>query len=863
MLAWFRRHAKVLMVVLGSAAMAIFGLGPVFDELASRSRQGNDRQQEVVASWKGGDITRVELDQMEMRHYQTQRFLGTLFNAAVEKKGDEFTSFAIPITPIREGRREMVDDQLISRFLMSERAKLEGILVSEAMVNDYIASYSGEAGFSNNDLKAINQKANNRYCSLQSVRDHLKMELLANMMQVCSLSGIPMIPNPTESMELYGRTMDQVDCEVLPIEVETFVSQVTEAPSAAELKKLYEAGKYQFPDPTGEKPGFKIGRKVNVQYFVANFDTYLQNEINKLTDEQVQKEYDRLVAADDDLVMEAVVEEDDIIEIKDPPPAIPGDKDPAPAPGDGSESPNDVAPPPGSDQASEKPETAKPGAGGTGETTKPAEGTDTQPKTPGTDPAAETKKPESTPDESKSGEPEKGTTGSEKKESSGKEGDQSININGQKFQFVSTVKQDEAPQQDPVKQEPAKQESTGQKPGETQAPADQKPTETPADNQSEAQPDTPKKPSPPSEPAAVQDPATPAGQANPAQESETKPAVQTPADEKPADEKPADEKPKRKPKPLKDVADAVKRSMCEEVARQAMEESLKKAGVIVQDHFEKMIRFEYEDQKTSPPEPLDIKEIADTYNLEAKETGLVDSLEIAKDTIGQVRVFMQFMIQGRQTPQLVPVGQLVFNEFSDLKLYDSKPVQDTWGTQSSYLYWLSEKAETRIPSFDECRPEVEKFWKQKKALELAMAEAETMKTRIADGSPKRMSEIFPARAVQTGAFTWFSNFGNSRYSNPIGVTNAGEQFMKTAFSLGANEVGVAPNETKDTVYVIQTLTPAKPAAVTGDDYLTNQFFKFKRIPNEVLRASQQYGLELNSDWNEELQETMEFKFVDR
>ena len=159
MLGWFRRHAKVLMVVLGSAAMAIFGLGPAFDALSSPGRDSGDAD-EVIASWNGGEITRGNLTLMEQRHYEAQRFLGAVLEAAEERKGGGFQSLAVPISMIPDGPREMVDDQLITRFLMAERAKQEGVIVSDAMVNDYIAIHSGDAGFSNRDLEVINDSVN-------------------------------------------------------------------------------------------------------------------------------------------------------------------------------------------------------------------------------------------------------------------------------------------------------------------------------------------------------------------------------------------------------------------------------------------------------------------------------------------------------------------------------------------------------------------------------------------------------------------------------------------------------------------------------------------------------------------------------
>ena len=65
----------------------------------------------------------------------------------------------------------------------------------------------------------------------------------------------------------------------------------------------------------------------------------------------------------------------------------------------------------------------------------------------------------------------------------------------------------------------------------------------------------------------------------------------------------------------------------------------------------------------------------------------------------------------------------------------------------------------------------------------AMAEAESIKKNVDDTGKKKLSEVYFERVFPTGAFTWFSNFGATRYGSPIGVTGAGDEFMETAFSL--------------------------------------------------------------------------------
>ncbi len=847
MLAWFRRHSKVLMVVLGTAAMAIFGLGPVFDTLASRGLKENERAKEIVATWKGGDITRVDLDQMEMRHYQTQRFLMGVQQAAEKKKGDVVNSLAIPISPIRDGQREMVDDQLITRFLMSERAKEEGMIVSDAMVNDYIDMLSGAVGFSERDLNEINDTVNNRYCSVTSVREQLKTELLANQMQLCCMTAVPIIPNPVESIEFYGRTMEQIECEVLPIEVEKYVGKVEGTPSAAEIKKLYEQGKYEFPDPTGQRPGFKIGRKLNLQYLIADYQTFLQNEMNKLSDEDVQTEYERLIAEKNELVLEPLPVDDGSIQIDSPPP---GNNDVTPPPtGEGQEidpsktggNPDDVTPPPGVEGGADAPAAA------------------------GNESQSGAVKPEGDKSEDDKTQGESEDSRAAKDETQGND-DQSFNVRASGLQFVSTALQ-ESGAQDP---QPA-----GGETGDTKKPdpADGSAVPAAASQENENQTTESDKPesadaSPPVN--AVQEPGAtgestetqPLDALSGAKQDEGVSVTGDPvAEEGQAEPKPVD----RTPKPLKDVVEDVKRSMCEEATNKAMNEALTKASVMVQDHFEKRLRWEFDNEKKNikEPEPLDYEALAKSYNLIARETGLVDDLEIANDPIGQVRVFMNVMMQGRQTPQLIPVGQLVFNGFSDLNLYASQTVNDNWGSKSGYLFWASKKTETRIPTLEEAEPQIIKFWKKQKALELALAEAESIKTKVNDASGKKMSELYSERVFQTGAFTWFSNFGSTRYSTPIGVNAAGEEFMKTAFSLPILKSGVAANEPRDTVYVIQSMSESKSVEEIGMDYLENQFFKFKRIPNEVQRVSQLYFQEFNLKWNQEFQDTMGLKFMDR
>ncbi len=830
MLAWFRRHAKVLMVVLGSAAMAIFGLGPVFDTLSNgrMSEDQNPEQYKVIATWKGGELDRRQLDAMRIDHYQTVAFLDGVRQAAEKRAGGELRPFVMPISPINSNRPEVVDGELISRYIFAQLAAEEGVVASDGMVDDYLRELSAGAEFSRQDFEAINNQVNSKYSTMSRIRERLKIELLANQMLLFGTLGISGAPNITEAVQLFARTTDQVECEVLPIDVSKMESQITETPLAADLKGLYEEGKYDFPTANGDKPGFKMGPRLRLQYFVADFQSFLQEEMNKLSDEDVQKEYERLVAAKDEMVLEPLPVDDGSIQLNSPPP---GQSDVTPPPGENppagggemKDAPGDVTPPPADNTETPKAETPKADA----------------PKADA--PKAEAPKAEAPKaDAPKADAPKADAPKADAPKAETPKADatkQSIFGIKSDYQFVSTGVQEESKSEtkksETEKLPEAKPESTPQEPVKpaTETPA----TETP--DSGEAKPEKPAENT--QEP--VGEPAEP---------------VQEPAPKE------------RAIKPLKDIKEEVKRSMCEEPALEAMTKAITKASVFVQDNYEKRLRWEFDEKKKSEdePAPMDLDAIAKSYGLVKKETGLVDFTELSADALGSIRVFQNMMVQGRQSPQLIPLSQILFSNFSGLNEYEPNTVDDNWNTRNSYLYWVAQKVDTKVPSLEEAEGEVAKYWKKQQAFKLAMEDAKKYQKIVNDGGGKLMSEIDgvpDAKVIKTGAFTWFSSFGSTRFSSPVGVTAAGENFMEAAFNTEHLKAGVAENESRDTVYVIQPVVEGKEIDIVGEDFLTNQLFKFKRIPDEVQQASQIYRRDALMNWYEEVNDRMKVKILDR
>ena len=338
---WFRRNAIWIMVPVGIFCMAFFGLGAVFEQFATDIRTGGTRENPVLASWKNGSYTRDQINEWTKRHFGTARFLGGLERHGRADREDEFVRLVSPISPIRDGAQDYVDEQIISRHLMAEKAKEEGLLVSNAMIDDYLAMSAGGAEVTPQLMKEINRDVNGGRVPMAAIRRQLEVELLNQKMMLLSMAGLPRVPNLTESVEHFGKTARKIECQVIPVSVNDYVDD-TLTPTQSELRSIYEEGKLEFKDPSGKLPGFKTPRRMKMQYFAGNFESFLVKASASLTDKEIQTQYDELVAQESDLVMEIIPDDQ-----PEPPADLPGEGTES-APADDADA-DDPAPVPSSE----------------------------------------------------------------------------------------------------------------------------------------------------------------------------------------------------------------------------------------------------------------------------------------------------------------------------------------------------------------------------------------------------------------------------------------------------------------------------------------------------------------------------------
>lgn len=778
-LRWFRKHQKIMLVVFGVGLMVVFVLTAAVPYLGNSvptaSEEEIARANQTIVQWSGGKLNRRQMQRMLELHYATSHFQEALVRDSLERLPPQ-GPLVRPIPQIPASSVESADRAIFSRFMMAEYAKQKlGLVISDTAVYDYLAALTN-SDVTQQYLVGIARQASPQV-GYNQLHEYLKMELAAMRLEdiitesffIGNTGAAP--ANVLDAWQAFLQTEKQIECAVEEFNAVEFLPQISGEPPAAELRAMYEEGKSRDADPTGMKPGFKRPRKVRVEYVAADQAAFLERAIQDVTPEQVQAEYNRLVEAKDPMVMENIPAADS------QPEKMEGEKledDPAPEQGDKKDESGDPAPAPDAnkdgDPAAETPSTEK-----TSEDENAAPPTDA-PK-----------------DDKGGGEPEPAP---DKESGQDKSSGGAANSGGE-LQYVSlkATPQEEAPKSDSPQEK------------------------------------APDQPEPKSADRAPSDPeAAPSGapQQEPSGAPEMKPDVPLTPPQEPAKTEPDPAKPTQQPKKLDAALElSIKQRLKRADATQQMKMAVDKARETMGDYS--LSLSDYESMKDSPdaasavaPQPLDLNKFAAENHLKYGLTDLCTYEELIKDPVGMATSFEGGSIRR--------AGDDLFINFDKGRLFD---VQEIDGIGETYVYWLTEKVESRVPSFDEARNDVVNFWKQKRSVEMAKAAAEKVRDEL-KASGKSLAEERKDNVQLTGGFRWFQPaFNQVNYGAPKGVKSPGEEFMSVAFSLQPNDLGVALNEDRSAAYVIQLITPDPRT----DEQLRDQFLDHIATVRQVVPSA--------------------------
>jgi hypothetical protein len=83
-------------------------------------------------------------------------------------------------------------------------------------------------------------------------------------------SRVPALMTPYEFWEYYRKNRTEASVRFVDVPVQHFLSQVKEKPSDEELKTFFESHKDQEYDPAKDTPGFKLPRRISVEWISAS-----------------------------------------------------------------------------------------------------------------------------------------------------------------------------------------------------------------------------------------------------------------------------------------------------------------------------------------------------------------------------------------------------------------------------------------------------------------------------------------------------------------------------------------------------------------------------------------------------------------
>ena len=272
----FRTYQKASMVALAILAMLAFFVLPPLLQYGGQAASLADTP---VATWNGGEVREKGLDRAVMMKFVVNRFL-------------QEAAMAAGRDPAQASRFDVDERSVVTTMLLAEEAKKNGIVVSDAAINDFLAKETnGQVGADQFEQIMGGLRAGGGGVSQHDLFEALRQELLAQNMLLLLQRGLFGNP-PGLRWDYFRRLTQSATAEVVPIDVRSVGGKV-DLPSGAVLKAFFEKHKEDLPDPRSEKPGFREPHRAQVNYLVAKRGAFVDEISKEITDAEIAEYYEK------------------------------------------------------------------------------------------------------------------------------------------------------------------------------------------------------------------------------------------------------------------------------------------------------------------------------------------------------------------------------------------------------------------------------------------------------------------------------------------------------------------------------------------------------------------------------------------
>jgi hypothetical protein len=272
----FRRYQKAALAGLAIMAMLAFFVLPPILQMGSGGGPAVDK---VAVSWNGGGLRESGLQREVIARRAINQFLMALQAAAT---GSERVQ-----PPLRDDEKAVVDS-----LLMAREAQANGLVVSDAVVNDFLAIWTGDRVPQADIRGVIDQLRERAGVTEQDIFDGLRTLLLGERMQALTLRGAGFASAPPGwRWDAFRRLEQSATVEVVPVIVES-LSGETPKPTTAALEAVYTKYKDDLPLAASDTPGFREPARIRYDALVATPNLFVAEAEKAVTEEQIAKFYD-------------------------------------------------------------------------------------------------------------------------------------------------------------------------------------------------------------------------------------------------------------------------------------------------------------------------------------------------------------------------------------------------------------------------------------------------------------------------------------------------------------------------------------------------------------------------------------------
>jgi hypothetical protein len=262
----FRRHQRKLLVIFALMAMFGFVVSDSLPRLLSSNASGRDQK---VAELYGKSVYQSQLNDMAR-----QRNRANLFVSGVGQ-----------FMP-REVFGGLKQRDLVDAMILQHEADRLNIPATAEIGREWLKQITG--GRMNGEMFNI---LFSRFSNEVS-EEHLLADVAnqVRLRKVRLLLGYPVV-TPYDVYRSYRDQNERIGAKLVEVPVDSFLSKVAE-PSASEVQALYDKFKEELPDPARETPGFKIPRRVQVEFLSLDGNAQARGIRDKLTEAELRSYYE-------------------------------------------------------------------------------------------------------------------------------------------------------------------------------------------------------------------------------------------------------------------------------------------------------------------------------------------------------------------------------------------------------------------------------------------------------------------------------------------------------------------------------------------------------------------------------------------